>query len=202
MKPFLFAWIITLRGCPFRRGCRRARARRCRPRRRRRSACTGSSRRVSPVFGRNAEHARRVQAVERFARPRIVRLGVADAPVHEIELRIVRAGSPRRSAAVLPRVAVLRPRLRSRLARRGNRVAPPQLLSGLRIPSDRETRASSTRRRPCRRSRRRWRRWARWSRSSLLAQSANVWFQTCLPVFMSSATTWLSIGDAEYSLPL
>ena len=42
----------------------------------------------------NRDDARGVQAVERVARARIVRLGVAGAPVDEVELRIVRARSP------------------------------------------------------------------------------------------------------------
>src|SRR5580765_1815520 len=87
----------------------------------------------------NGEHARRVKAVERFARTRIVRLGVANAPVHEIELRVVRARSPRRAAAVLPRVGILRPRFGTRLAWRRNRVPRPQLFPCLGIPTDEET---------------------------------------------------------------
>ena len=110
-----------------------------RRRRRRRSACTGSSRRSRRSSAGSRARCRRVQAVERVARPRIVRLGVAGAPVDEIELRIVRAGAPRRPAAVLPRVAVLRPRLGAGLARRRNRVAAPQLLAGIRIPAVEES---------------------------------------------------------------
>ena len=50
-------------------------------------------------------------------------------------MRIVRTRSPCRPAADFPRVAVLRPRLRTRLAGRRNRVTAPQLLPGLRIPA-------------------------------------------------------------------
>src|SRR5262249_7152019 len=71
------------------------------------------------------QHARRVQAVQAFARPRIVGLGVAGAPIDQVELRIVRAGAPRGPAAPRPRVAVARPGLRTRLARLGNGVATP-----------------------------------------------------------------------------
>ena len=85
------------------------------------------------------EHARREEAVELAARMRIVRLRVARAPVDEIELRIVGARSPRRPAPVLPRVAVLGPRLRTRFARRGNRIALPQLPAGLRVPTSEES---------------------------------------------------------------
>src|SRR5262245_53541105 len=79
--------------------------------------------------------ARGIEAVERAARPRIVRLGVARSPVDEIELRIVGAGPPRGSAALCPRVAVLRPGFGTRLAGRGDGVPPPQFLAGLRIPA-------------------------------------------------------------------
>src|SRR5262249_24124589 len=82
----------------------------------------------------NCQHAGCVQAVELGPRPWIVRLVIADAPVDEIELRIVRAGSPRRSAALLPPVA-LGPGLRPRFATRGNRVAAPQFLAGFRVPT-------------------------------------------------------------------
>ena len=69
---------------------------------------------------------------------RIVRLRVTRAPVDQIELRVVGARAPRGPSTVLPRVAVARPRLRARFARRGNRVPPPQLRSGVRIPSIKE----------------------------------------------------------------
>src|SRR5439155_12311474 len=81
----------------------------------------------------NGENARRVEAVERFSRTWIVRLGVANAPVDEIELRVVRARSPGWPAAVLPRVGILRPRFRTRLAWRRNRVPRPQFFPCLRI---------------------------------------------------------------------
>src|SRR5262245_53590160 len=59
---------------------------------------------------------------------------VPGPPVHEVELGIVRAGDPGRSAAVFPRV-VARPGFGPLLAGRRNDVVPPQLLTGLRVPA-------------------------------------------------------------------
>ena len=75
--------------------------------------------------------------VEVVARPRLrrPRRRIADAPVHEVELRIVRAGDPGRAAADLPRIGVLRPGLVALLAARRNGVAAPQLLAGLGVPA-------------------------------------------------------------------
>ena len=81
------------------------------------------------------DHARRVQAIKRSARPRIVGLRIARAPVDEVELWVIRTRAPGRAAALLPGVAVLRPGLVARLARRRDGVATPQFLPGLRIPA-------------------------------------------------------------------
>src|SRR5262249_12313002 len=75
-----------------------------------------------------------VEAVRALAVFGIVGLGVADAPIDQVELGIVGAVLPGRAAAVLPGV-VLGPGLRARLARRRNGVAPPQVLSGVGIPA-------------------------------------------------------------------
>ncbi len=64
---------------------------------------------------------------------------IPDAGVHQIELRIVGTRAPCGATAVHPCIAVLRPRLRSRFTRRGNRVATPQLLAGLGIPAVEES---------------------------------------------------------------
>src|SRR5262249_56154178 len=55
------------------------------------------------------------------------RRGIADAPVGEIELRIIGAGDPARAATDLPGIAVLWPRIVAFLAARRNGVAPPYL---------------------------------------------------------------------------
>src|SRR5207244_4210992 len=52
-------------------------------------------------------------------------------PVRQVQRRIVRAGHPDRSAAVLPRLA--RPCLAASLAGAGNRVEAPELAAALRI---------------------------------------------------------------------
>ena len=54
--------------------------------------------------------------------------GIADAPVGQIQLRIVGAGNPDGSAAVLPGIA--RPCLMAGLARAGDRVEPPGFFAG------------------------------------------------------------------------
>ena len=84
------------------------------------------------------QHAGGVQTIEAFARPRVVGLRIAGAPVDQVELRIVRAGSPRRSAALRPGVAVLRPGVGTWFARPWDGVAPPQFLAGFRIPTVQE----------------------------------------------------------------
>src|SRR5204862_7200317 len=53
---------------------------------------------------------------------------ITTAPIHEIELRIVWAGAPRRAAAAQVSVAC-RPRLGARLTRRRYGVVTPQLLA-------------------------------------------------------------------------
>ena len=52
-----------------------------------------------------------VQIVAGTLRRVPVGAGIADAPIREIERRVVRAREPHRRAAVLPRVAAIRPRL-------------------------------------------------------------------------------------------
>src|SRR5581483_9032405 len=54
------------------------------------------------------------------------------------KLRIVGTGPPRRTSALRPGIAILRPRFRTRLAGRWNGISAPQLLSGRRIPSVQE----------------------------------------------------------------
>ena len=55
---------------------------------------------------------------------------IADAPVGQVQRRIVRTGDPDRAAAVLPRVAL--PGFVPGSPGAGNRVEPPELLAGLR----------------------------------------------------------------------
>ena len=80
------------------------------------------------------EHRRRVEAVEPAARRRIVGLGVAGPPVNEIELGVVRAGSPRGRSAVQVCIGAGGPGLVAGLAGPGDGVAAPQLLAGGGIP--------------------------------------------------------------------
>ena len=73
----------------------------------------------------------------------VVGAGVADAPIRQVELRIVGAGHPDRAAAVLPGVGIAEalrvgfgqrlPRLVAGLAGRRNRVEAPCLLAGRRV---------------------------------------------------------------------
>src|SRR5262245_38964629 len=60
---------------------------------------------------------------------------IAGAPVHEIQLGIIRSGDPARSAADFPGVGVLRPSLVTLLTAGRDGVAAPELLAGLRIPA-------------------------------------------------------------------
>src|SRR5712692_3455941 len=59
-----------------------------------------------------------------------VRRRIADAPINQIQLRIIRSGEPRRPAAVLPHIGV-GPGLVPRLSRSGYRVEPPRESSRL-----------------------------------------------------------------------
>src|SRR5207237_3056150 len=68
--------------------------------------------------------------------------GVADAPIREIELGIVRAGHPDRSAAMLPRFGVAvglrlrrtgRPAFEASFTWTRNGVEPPRFLAGSRV---------------------------------------------------------------------
>src|SRR6185295_2597762 len=83
-------------------------------------------------LGPHGEHGRGVQVVP-GARLRSPGRGVACSPEHEVELRVVGAGDPRRAAADLPGIAVLRPGLVAFLPARRDGVAAPQTLAGLRI---------------------------------------------------------------------
>src|SRR4029079_2262670 len=74
-----------------------------------------------------------VQVVAGSLRRVPVRPGIADAPVGEIELGIVRAREPPPRAAVLPRVAAAFPTIRAGLVRRRDRVEAPRLLARCRI---------------------------------------------------------------------
>ena len=58
---------------------------------------------------------------------------VADAPIDRVQLRVVRAGDPGRSAAELPGVAL--PGVAAGLIGGGNRVGAPQMLARLGIPA-------------------------------------------------------------------
>src|SRR5581483_6825988 len=89
-------------------------------------------------FWPDREHAVGVKIIEPAARFRIVRLGIPRAPVHQIELRIVRPRAPRGAAALRPGIGALGPGLRTRLAGSRNRVPPPQLLPGIGIPAVQE----------------------------------------------------------------
>src|SRR5262249_25696947 len=91
-----------------------------------------------PGFRPDRQQAGGVEAVAFPARPRIVRLRVAGAPVDEVELGIIGARAPGRPAAARPGVAVLRPGLRAGLAGRRNSVPPPQFLAGLGVPAVKE----------------------------------------------------------------
>src|SRR5207244_13166939 len=57
---------------------------------------------------------------------------VSRHPIERAQLRIVRAGEPRRSSAGLPAVLAA-PRLAAGLTGSGNRVTPPDALAGLRV---------------------------------------------------------------------
>ena len=83
----------------------------------------------------DGEHGRSVQAVEPAPRRRVVGLGVAGPPVHEVEFGIVRARAPRGRPAVHPRVGARRPSLVARFAGPGDGVAAPELLAGGRVPA-------------------------------------------------------------------
>src|SRR5439155_12912365 len=72
--------------------------------------------------------------IEIVARPLIrvpVRTGIADSPIHQIQIGIVRSGQPDRRTTVLPVVAL--PRLVARLVRARNRVEAPGFATGLRV---------------------------------------------------------------------
>ena len=199
-KPFLFAWIITLRSWP--------------PTWMSASTLLVGAvhvvhvvRRVLEVAGDLAglrpdrQHARREQAVQRPARLRIVQ-----APRCRCPSRRDRAADRRSPSATSDRRRTSRRRCPSATspnqARRARESCTGATVSSrCPDPSRRGIRASSTRRPPCPKSARRWRRSARRWRSSLPSRSANFWFQTSLPVFMSSASRWLS-KVTRNSLPL
>ena len=78
------------------------------------------------------EHRAGVEVVA-GAHRRVERAGIADAPIDRVQLRIVGAGDPGRSAAELPGVAL--PGVAAGLFGTGDRMGPPQMLAGRRIPS-------------------------------------------------------------------
>ena len=71
------------------------------------------------------------------AHGRVERSRIADAPIDRVQLRIIRAGDPGRSAAQLPGVAL--PGIAAGLIGTGDRIGAPQMLAGRRIPSVDET---------------------------------------------------------------
>src|SRR5262245_27096364 len=84
----------------------------------------------------NRQNAGRVQHLSPAAIGRVVGLGIAGAPVDEVNLRVIRAVLPCRSATVFPRVwNVLGPGLGAWLAGRRDGVAAPEMLAGIRIPA-------------------------------------------------------------------
>src|SRR5439155_22308242 len=60
-----------------------------------------------------------------------VRAGIADPPIREVQIRIVRSGDPHGASARLPRVAG--PAFETGLTRAGNGVKTPGFLSRLRV---------------------------------------------------------------------
>src|ERR1700690_2253825 len=71
------------------------------------------------------------------AHGRVERSWVADAPIDGVQLRVIRAGDPCRSATQLPGVAL--PGIAARLVGRRYGMGAPQMLAGRRIPSIDET---------------------------------------------------------------
>src|SRR5262249_18614361 len=87
-------------------------------------------------LGPDGDHARGIETVGAAAIGRIVRLGVAGAPIDQVELGVVGPVLPGRATAVLPGIGHLPgPGLCAGLARRGNGVAAPQMLAGRRVPA-------------------------------------------------------------------
>src|SRR4029077_355744 len=68
-----------------------------------------------------------------------VRPWIADAPIDQIELGVVRAGNPGRPAARLPGVVTILPAVVAGLALSRDRVGAPHLLAGLQIGSGEPT---------------------------------------------------------------
>ena len=75
----------------------------------------------------------RVEVVARTVGAVKIRIGIARAPVDEVQIGVVRAGLPRGPAAARPRIDLFGPRLAARLARSGHGPEPPDLLAILRI---------------------------------------------------------------------
>ena len=115
-----------------------------------------------------------------LARSGIVRLGIAHAPINQIELRIVRTGAPRRTSALRPRVRYSWATSRNRARRAREWCICATISSRCRDPSRPGIRAWWTLRRPRRKSARRWQRSVRRSSSSRRVKSANFWFQSFL----------------------
>src|SRR6185437_12173934 len=83
------------------------------------------------VLGMERDHRRGVEIVAGPVAD-IPGAGVADAPIDQVEFRIVAAGDPGGTATALARVAGA-PGVATGLARAGRGERPPQTLAGLRI---------------------------------------------------------------------
>ncbi len=81
----------------------------------------------------DGEHRRRIQVVAGAEGAVVVRRGIAGREIDETELEIDGRRLPDRSAAVLPGVVVLRPRIVTRLAGARNRVERPDEAAVLRV---------------------------------------------------------------------
>src|SRR5688572_14366349 len=80
------------------------------------------------------DHRVRVEVVSGPAVAVPVGAWIADTPVHQVQIGVVRAGDPDRTTASLPGLS--RPRLAPRFARRRDRIEAPQLLPRLRIEGE------------------------------------------------------------------
>ena len=78
------------------------------------------------------KHRAGIEVVARTHR-RIERAGVADAPINRVQLGVIGAGDPGRSATELPGVAL--PGVSAGLVGAGYRMGPPQVLASLRVPA-------------------------------------------------------------------
>src|SRR5438552_1349272 len=83
------------------------------------------------------DHREEVQVVSGSHLAAMLRNAVTSNEINEAEIGIGGTHQPDRTAAGLPRVVVLRPRLVARLSRTGNDIELPDLTSGLRIERNR-----------------------------------------------------------------